>query len=257
MQLFSGIDYIKIDLADSFGLDKQNFADRINWVNNNFTNNSVKGLGSKELLNQLRQVNLNTGVECENEPKALASLISWRDYLDNKPSGYMSGKDGSSSGMQILSALAKCAVGLFNTGLLGFEDSSKNNRMDVYSTAYKRYIDITGSNHIIERGDIKKCLMTSFYGSRKTPRTILGEEGLIPFRQVCEEVLPGAFSVKESLIEHWNSNTDVHQWVNADGFLSYIPVLVQNKYNINVGGLDIKFTLTERGKLDSSLSNAA
>lgn len=252
MKLFSGIQYVKIDLADCFGLDKLNFEDRLQQIESMFSDSDVKGKTSKELLELLR-----TKQNLENEPKALGALMAWKDYLEGKPSGYLVTKDGSASGIQILSALAKCPMGLFNTGLLGSDDGSGNERKDVYTIAYKRYLELIDKEHIKERSDIKQALMTSFYGSKATPRRVLGEEGLIPFREVCAELLPGAFDLKESLVECWNSKSTHHTWINADGFVSHVPVLVENTYNLNVAGLDIPFTLKEQGKQESGLSNAA
>ena len=53
MQVFSGIDYIKLDLADHFGLDKANFDKRLIWVNNFFDEKEIKTKNTKQLLSIL------------------------------------------------------------------------------------------------------------------------------------------------------------------------------------------------------------
>ena len=177
MQVFSGIDYIKLDLADHFGLDKANFDKRLSWVENFFDEKEIKTKNTKQLFGIIRDVQEQTELELENEPKALGALLAWQDYLNGRPSGYICNKDASASGLQLMSALMKCPIGLNNTGLLGLMDGT-NERKDIYTLTYNEYNRIAEKAHVKTRKEIKKCMMTWAYGSKATPTKILGEEGL-------------------------------------------------------------------------------
>lgn len=256
MQVFSGIDYIKLDLADHFGLDKANFDKRLIWVESFFDEKEIKTKDTKQLLSIIRDVQEQTKLELENEPKALGALLAWQDYLNGRPSGYICNKDGSASGLQLMSALMKCPVGLNNTGLLGSTDGT-NERKDIYTLTYNEYNRIAGKAHVKTRKEIKKCMMTWAYGSKAIPTRILGEEGLDYFYEACKVTAMGASHLRDLLLHCWNSEVTAHTWVNADGYVSHVPVMVENHYTLSVAGVDVPFVLKQQGKSDFGISNAA
>ena len=256
MQVFSGIDYIKIDLADHYGLDKLNFDDRLFWVNNAFDEKEIKTKETKQLLNIIEDVSKQHDLELENKPKALAAVLAWKDYLNGNPTGYICNKDASASGLQLMSALSKCPIGLYNTGLLAKADEPTE-RKDIYTLTYNEYNRIAGSTHIKTRKEIKKCMMTWAYGSKAVPKSILGEEGLDYFYQACQVTATGAFWLRDLLLNCWDPETTAHTWINADGYVSHVPVIVENQYKLSIAGVDVPFTLKQKGKLKSGISNAA
>jgi len=68
MEKYSALDYIKIDIANQYGLDKKSFAQRIAWVN------SIKDLRSK--IDQ-----------AEKLTQYLAGVLALEDVLAGRPSG--------------------------------------------------------------------------------------------------------------------------------------------------------------------------
>lgn len=80
METYTPIEYLKIDLANQYGLDKQQFEDRIAWVDRN-------------------QVNLEAMVEhAEDRYRFAAALIAFREVQAGKPTGHLVGLDACASG---------------------------------------------------------------------------------------------------------------------------------------------------------------
>ena len=50
MKAYSGIDYLKIDVANNFGLDKKQFEERIDWFNKTIEPRVNKTSSNEELL---------------------------------------------------------------------------------------------------------------------------------------------------------------------------------------------------------------
>lgn len=87
---YSGLDYLKIDIANSKGLDKLQFEERINWFNNNININQETT--NQELLTLVQEHRF------EEPELGLAGLMAYRDTLANKPTGYRVALDSSNSG---------------------------------------------------------------------------------------------------------------------------------------------------------------
>ncbi|NUY61229.1 hypothetical protein, partial [Pantoea brenneri] len=73
MQHFTGKQYLMIDIANSFGLDGEQYETRLNWFSEN-------------------EHHLESLVRDAEEPaQFLAGVLAWRDTLAGVPSGYMVG----------------------------------------------------------------------------------------------------------------------------------------------------------------------
>ena len=261
MELFKTIEYLKIDIANNSGkseyhlnnegkpktLDKLSYKERIEWFDKTFKNALWLTQATPEDIKSFIEQYL---IEPEI-PLAFAGLQAFQKYLHHEPTGYMVAFDACSSGIQLMSALTADMRGLALTGCLG------NTRSDIYTTAYERFKQIVGSNVQKERDDLKKAVMCHYYGSKATPKRVLGEEGLPAFYQTMRELCSGASQLRDLLVGTWNSSQDFHAWTNADGHISYIPTVVECKTSVYVLGQEIPIKLKLQKTKDSGLSNAA
>jgi DNA-directed RNA polymerase len=135
MQTFSGLDYCKIDVANSFGHDKLDWVDRIAWTDAH--------LDDLETLEK----------QAESPAMFYASTKALRAAQRKEPSGYPISLDATASGMQILSALTGCAKTAQHVNLV-----STGHREDPYTNLYKVMVDRLGAAAKIERTDTKKAI---------------------------------------------------------------------------------------------------
>lgn len=97
---FTPYEYLLINLANHFGLDKEVYSKRINFIKAN--------------MNDLEDM-----ITDAEEPELfLASLMQLRKVQRKEPVGALVSIDAVCSGIQILSALVRCKLGAKATGLI-------------------------------------------------------------------------------------------------------------------------------------------
>ena len=136
MEYFSGMDYLKLDIANSFGLDKEVFADRLAWVNQHLD----------ELESLWQQA---------DEPMLYASgVLALRSAQAGEPIGHLVAFDACSSGLQLLAVMGGCLITARNTGLV-----DPTVRSDIYTSctsAMQQRVVLSP----VDRKDVKQALMT-------------------------------------------------------------------------------------------------
>nr|UVX89064.1 MAG: DNA-dependent RNA polymerase [Bacteriophage sp.] len=237
-QRFSGWEYLCIDLANHYGLDKELFETRIEWVYENI--NHLGWLVNKADDPVLFQ---KTAMQIERARRG-------------EPIGHIVHFDACCSGIQIMSALTGCESGAYNTGMI-----DPRQRMDAYSNTtaeMNSILSMKGMASItVPRGDVKQAVMTSSYGSKAVPKKVFGEgEMLDVFYDAAMTIAPGAFKLMDELLESWRPFALEHRLVAPDGFTAVIKVMETKETRIEVDELDhATFTLqyrvnegTERGR---------
>lgn len=244
MQLFTGLEYIMIDVANNYGLDKLSFEDRLKWFKETIIIN--KDSTNKDILEFA-----NTTKEAP--ALVFAGLQAYRDTLNNKPTGYRIGLDAIASGTQFLSALMADEKGLDATGLIS------DRRADVYTEIYEQFKMIYGEDTNKSRKDCKNAIMPFFYGSNKRPKDYFGssQEELEAFYEACNNVCSGAMQLRDVWVECWNPNATKHEFVLPDGFTVQLKNIVQKQYEVEINGELLPFKIKEEGTSESSVSNAA
>lgn len=220
MQTFTGKDYLKLDIANCFGLDKFDFTTRLLWVEEHY----------HELEEKM--------AEADDPIMYISAVHALRDTLKGIPTGHLVGFDACSSGLQIMACLAGCETTARNTGLV-----DPDNRADIYSTTTKvmnRLLKELQIEVSPKRSDVKQAQMTHFYGSRAKPKEIFGEDTieLSAFYAAQEEVAPGATQVMEEMLNAWNRDARSHSWTMPDGFYAHVKTMYPIHLRVEVDELD-------------------
>lgn len=236
---YTGWQYLLIDAATQYGLDKLTFEERIQWTESN--------MGQLDTL----------ALSAENRPLYLKAVQAIRKAKQGLPTGHMVGVDGCCSGIQVMSALTGCIAGATATGLV-----NPNVRADAYSACTEAMNTILGGSLNVPRKDAKKALMTSFYGSTMQPKAIFGEDNsaLHAFYKAAQAIAPGAWDLLQTLLASWQPYAKEHYWKLPDGFDSHVKVMKKVETRIEVDELDhstFTYEYYENEGSKEGLSNAA
>lgn len=209
MQKFTGIQYLKIDIANSYGHDKLNWEERIKWT-------EVHEDELEELVTQAK-----------DPAMYYAGVQAYRKAQLGQPSGYPISLDATSSGLQILAALTgdRRAAELCNVVDTG-------QREDAYTGVYQRMvsnlIDMGLPTGNIDRDDVKQAVMTSLYGSKAVPEEVFGKGAqLNVFYRVMTDVAPAAWELNQAFLDLWDSEALINSWVLPDNFHVHVKVMQQ------------------------------
>jgi len=135
MKEYTPLEYIKIDIANQFGLDKEQFETRIDWVDAN-------------------DIDLESKVKkADDRFRYAAAVMALREVQAGKPTGHLVGLDACASGPQIMSAFMCDKIGAKNTGLIGSQ------RMDIYTETTKTMNNLLPNNIAFDRKIVKQALM--------------------------------------------------------------------------------------------------
>ena len=219
MKIFSGWEYLLIDAANNYGLDKSNFETRIEWAESNLT-----------VLEQFAE-----SVDWKERPLYIAAVHAIRAAQRGEPTGHLVGFDAVCSGMQIMSVLTGCVAGATATGLV-----DPNNRTDAYTLCTDKMAEILGCTLTNQRDKVKQACMTSLYGSKKEPELLFGKDSkeLSAFYTALYTIAPGACQLLQLLINSWKPYAKIHDWILPDGFLARCKVYVKTKKRIEIDELN-------------------
>lgn len=203
MRAFTPREYLKIDIANSFGLDKLDWSDRISWFDEH-------------------QDHLKDMLPRAADPAMyFAGVQAWEQVKAGQPIGYPISLDATSSGLQILAVLTgdRSAAELCNVVDTG-------RREDAYTGVYQNMLAKLGEGAKIKRDDTKRAIMTSLYGSVAVPKEVFGEGKLLAtFIESMKELAPAAWELNEVFIELWNPAAKSHDWVLPDNFHVQVKVM--------------------------------
>jgi len=233
MQNFTGLNYLQIDIANCFGLDKEEWVTRLIWF--------------EEHKHELEDL-----IDQADEPMLYVKAISaYARTMKREPSGHILYLDATASGIGIMAALSGChktarEVNIINTGT----------REDVYATTANKINKHLSSSEYVTRDDIKLPLMTHFYN--KTVQDTLTENQQAAFYIVLGDTFEGAEAVKDTINQFWNPEALAHTFTLPDGHVAHIPVTEMLSARIEVDELDhstftYQFEVNQPSKVKTSL----
>lgn len=214
MQNFTPRQYQQIDIASSFGLDKETWQDRLDWFQQN--QNNLRALAA----------------QAEDPALYMAGVIAYEDTQKGEPIGHMVSLDATASGLQILSVLTgdRKSASLCNVVDTG-------DREDAYSNIYQAMLARSGGNASVDKDSVKQAVMTSLYGSKAEPRKAFGEGELLQtFYQTMDSEAPGAWELNKALLDMWDPTAKSYDWVMPDNFHVHSKVMDTVTETVMVSG---------------------
>jgi len=217
MQKFSPIQYIMIDIANHYGMDKCSWQERISWVANNDSTLEYQDIDADSPILYSKAVR------------------AYREAKAGNPIGHMVSLDSTWSGGQIMAVLMRCTKTAEASNMI---DTGK--RVDIYTVVKDYMNDKFGTS--ITRQDMKDCLMPRYYGSKATAINTFGKATpeLYAFIDTCKQRLPGAEDCLQMMQQTWDNNATHHVWPLLDGHIANVPVMDKEKKRIKIG--DTSFT---------------
>ena len=228
-----GNEWLLIDIANAYGLDKANWETRLQWTRDNLetilNSSSLEDTASDKLL--FRQ-----------------AVKEYKYYLQTGKSRQIVRLDATASGYQLMSVITRDEKAMEMLNVLG-----NTKRQDFYSLVYDRVrelvqprdrddLDLWLETKAKEldlakpRDVIKASIMTSGYNSVATPKMMLGNYYGV-FEQAIDEMASGASSLKEYINSLYEPKM-YHSWQLPDKHWAYVPSLVTKTHKIEVKELD-------------------
>lgn len=204
-QTFTGKQYLMIDIANNFGLDKDDWGDRLAWFEKN-------------------EATLESLISAAAEPALFAAGVrAWRNVQKGGVNHYPISLDATSSGIQLLSCLTGDRKGAELCNVIDI-----GSRADAYTIQYKNMLEKTGGDARVDRSKCKDAIMTAFYGSEATPKKVFGEGELLAiFNETMEEGAPYAWELNQACLAIWNPEATSYDWVMPNNFHVHIKVMNQ------------------------------
>lgn len=207
MMLFTGLEYLKIDIASNFGLDKKPWADRLTWFEAN-----------KDMLHTHLKA-------AKDSALFFAGVKSYEATMRGEPTGYPISLDATASGLQLLAVMAgdRAAARLCNVVDVG-------NRENAYEAIFEKMcakaIAEGLSTDKIDPEELKRAVMTSCYGSEAVPKEVFGEGDLFDiFVETMEEEAPGVWRLNKMFLKLWDPTALSNDWVMPDNFHVHVKVM--------------------------------
>ena len=217
--------WLKVDIANAFGLDKELWADRVAFVDNNIDDMlaDIDGWSAK----------------ADDPLLAKSALLAYRDSLVTGKSSHIVRLDATTSGPQLMSVMTRDIEGMQRFNVIG-SDTRRDFYTEVATAIYDQTRDskLWGETPSFKniRKDIKASIMTYFYNSEANPKAYFGEdsEELKVFYDVMETSATGAVALKSYINSLWSDKVLANSWYLPDGHYAYCPVMVQDKKRVEI-----------------------
>ena len=162
-----------------------------------------------------------------------AAYVALKDTAQGKESGYTISLDAASSGLQLLSLLVSCPT---SWKLCGGDENILDSYMHIYMSLHM--------DTILDRKDVKQCIMTALYGSTAQPKALFGENVDV-FYDAMEHLAPGAWDLNLGIQELWDEiDGTTYDWYLPDNF--YCCIETHDKELVNFKFLDEDYQVVQK-----------
>jgi len=215
--VFTGEQWLYIDIANCFGLDKETWIDRLLWT---------------ELHWDILEDMIPTAELPLLYKKAVHALrLSEKGFSI----GHNMFLDACNSGAQIYAVLTGCKKTASNCGLILLDQ-----RIDAYTQITTQMENILEDVLPYSRDEIKAGVMTALYNSIAEPIKLCGKDTpeLAAFYAALNVELPGAMVALNAINGYWNPRSFSHTWSLPDGHVAHVPVTEVRTTRIEVDELE-------------------
>lgn len=230
-----GMEWLKIDLANHYGLDKKTWDERISWVNEN--------------IDKLEDL-----ISSADKPLLFKQAVT--NFRYTQATGYsrqIVRLDATCSGPQIMSVLTKDVEAMRMFNVIG-----SDRVRDFYTEAANKMFELMPNSILFNewkskgelRKYIKKGLMTFFYNSKAKIEELIPSDEYPEehkcFYNVCEMLCKGACELKSDFNEIFSEDMNLFKWRLPDGHTSYVPNMVKRSKRLEIQELGSKVTFEYR-----------
>lgn len=249
MQTFTPLEYLKLDIASNYGLDKESWNDRLDWFK------TIEPLIHPDRVTDINSNGIFQALTKDADEPALfhAGCLAYRAAVKGESISYPISLDATASGAQILSVLTGCRK---SAALCNVVDTG--NREDLYTNVHDFMNDRLETAQGVKRAAAKQAVMTALYGSTKEPRKAFGEgERLDAFYRVMTEELPGIWELNQNLLELADPTAEEYSWVLPDNFNVRTKVMTTVTHNVEFCGDTYHVPQKIQGPIENDLSLGA
>lgn len=217
--------WLKVDIANAYGLDKETWDNRIKFVEDNIdamlANPSVwEDKASDSLLFR-------------------SAVLAYAKALKTGETNHIVRLDATCSGPQLMSVAMRDIEAMKLLNVLGDET-----RHDYYTEVAKATYEATKDSKIWGddpkwsdiRSQTKKATMTWYYNSETKPQEFFGKDTpeLKAYYNVLQTLTKGAYELREKINSCWRDDVTENIWTLPDGHTAYCPVRHKKKSRIEV-----------------------
>lgn len=210
---FSGLDAIQVDIANCYGLDKEDWPTRMLWT-------------------EIHKDELDKFIPDAEESLLYEKAIhAYKQMRQGFSIGHNVFLDATASGLQIMAALSGCKKTAHHVNMI---DTGK--REDVYIEVAGLMNNELDPLQYVDRPKVKKPVMTHYYN--KSKQDTLTDDQKQAFYHVLAHSFEGAEAVKDVTNDYWDSTAMAHSWTLPDGHIAKVLVTDIATARIEVDELD-------------------
>lgn len=217
--------WLKVDIANAFGLDKLTWDERVAYVDEHITD-------------MLADIDA-WSAKADDPLLAKSALLAYKESLVTGKSNHIVRLDATTSGPQLMSVMTRDIEGMQRFNVIG-SDTRRDFYTEVAQAIYDQTRDskLWGSNPDFKkiRKDIKQSIMTYYYNSEANPKAYFGEDSkeLKVFYDVMATSAKGAVELKGYINSLWSDTKLYNAWYLPDGHYAYCPVMMQDKKRVEI-----------------------